>query len=215
MSCSKISNALASNPVLILFLGACPALGATTTLLGALGMGVAALIVMVLSGAVISAIKKFIPAGAFIPVAVIITAGFVTLVQMVMQAFLPDVYSMMGIYLTVAAVDLLVFANGEAAADNCVGKAIIGALKVGVFFVLVLAFMGAVREVFGLGAIAGNEIEFFASYKISLLAKAPGGFIVFSFVAAVISKCFARETDCTCSYATAAAGMTCSDKEGM
>ncbi|MBQ2866484.1 MAG: electron transport complex subunit E [Clostridia bacterium] len=215
MSCSKISKVLATNPVLILFLGACPAMGATATFMGALGMGVAATIVMVLSGAVIASLKKLIPAGAFIPVSVIITAGFVTLVQMLMQAFLPDTYSMMGIYLTVAAVDLLVFANGEAAYEGSTAKAVLGALKIGVFFIVALGFMGAVREVFGAGSIAGFEIKFFADYSIPLLQKAPGGFIVFSFVAAVISKCFATPDSCTCSYTTAAVGMGCSDKEGM
>ena len=214
MSCTKISNAIMTNPVLILFLGACPAMGATQSLLGALGMGVAALIVMILSGIAIAALKKFISRAAFIPVCIIIVAGFVTLVQMLMQAFLPDVYQMMGIYLTVAAVDLMIFANGEAAFENCIGKTVINALKVGVFFILTLAFMGAVREVFGSASIAGFELDFLASYKIPLLTKAPGGFIVFSFIAAVISKVFAREQDCVCSQATAAAGLGCGDSIG-
>ncbi len=213
MSCSKITDVLATNPVLILFLGACPALGATTTLFGALGMGVAALAVMVLSGIVIAALRKFIPRGAFLPVSVIVIAGFVTLVQMVMQAFLPDTYQMMGIYLTVAAVDLLVFANSEAAIDAGVGKAALSALKTGVFFIVVLAFMGAVREIFGSATVAGFELSFLSAYKIPILLKAPGGFIVFSIIAGAVSKVFAREKTCVCSQATAAAGLPCCNSE--
>jgi len=99
--------------------------------------------------------------------------------------------------------------------EGSTAKAVLGALKIGVFFIVALGFMGAVREVFGAGSIAGFEIKFFADYSIPLLQKAPGGFIVFSFVAAVISKCFATPDSCTCSYTTAAVGMGCSDKEGM
>lgn len=209
-----LRNVISENPVLILFLGACPAMGATSTLLGALGMGVAALAVMILSGILISALKKQIPQCAFIPVSIIIVAGIVTLVQMVMEAFLPNVYQMMGIYLTVAAVNLMVFANGESAAKSSIGTAVLDAVKTGVFFILVLALMGGIREVFGSGTIAGIEISFFAEHKISLLTKAPGGFIVFSFIAAVISKVFARQDAKAQGAACAAAGLCCCcDKE--
>lgn len=213
MSNKTLRNVIAENPVLILFLGACPAMGTTSTLLGALGMGAAALIVMLLSGIVISALSKQIPQCARIPVCVIIVAGFVTLVQMLMQAFLPDVYQMMGIYLTVAAVNLMIFANGEAAAQSTVGTAVTDALKTGVFFILVLALMGAIREVFGSGSIAGIEVSFFAEHKISLLTKAPGGFIVFSFMAAVVSKFFSRKDAKPAGTACAAAGLCCCEKE--
>ena len=155
-----LRNVISENPVLILFLGACPAMGATSTLLGALGMGVAALAVMILSGILISALKKQIPQCAFIPVSIIIVAGIVTLVQMVMEAFLPNVYQMMGIYLTVAAVNLMVFANGESAASSSIGTAVLDAVKTGVFFILVLALMGGIREVFGSGTNQAGDLRF-------------------------------------------------------
>ena len=93
----NLRNAAAENPLMLLFLGACPAMGATATVLGAAGMGVAVLVVMLLSGIVMAALKKVIPATGRIPAYVLIIAGFVSIVQMMMNAFLPDVYKMMGI----------------------------------------------------------------------------------------------------------------------
>ena len=113
----------------------------------------------------------------------------------------------------VAAVDLLVFANGKAAVDAGVGKAALSALKTGVFFIVVLAFMGAVREIFGSATVAGFELSFLSAYKIPILLKAPGGFIVFSIIAGAVSNVFAREKTCVCSQATAAAGLPCCNSE--
>jgi len=181
MNEKTIRGVAAENPMLILLLGACPAMGATATVQGALGMGVAALIVMVLSGIVIAALRKTIPACARIPACILIIAGFVSIVQMLMNAFLPDVYQMLGIYLTVAAVDLLIFAAGEEGS-------VAAAVKTGVKFIVILLVMGIVREVLGSASIAGKELAFLKDYRIPLLATAPGGFLIYSFTAAVISK---------------------------
>lgn len=178
---NELKKTIAGNPLLILFLGACPAMGATTTLLGGVGMGVAALVVMVLSALVMNALKKVIPQCARIPTCVLIVTGFVSIVQMVMNAFLPDVYQMIGIYLAVAAVDLLVFGTAD---EGFVADA----FKTGLRFVVILAVMGLIREVLGASSVAGVEIPFLADHTIPLLTKAPGGFMVFSFVAAVVSK---------------------------
>lgn len=209
MNEKKLRNVIAENPLLILFLGACPAMGATTTVLGAVGMGAAALVVMLLSGIVIAALKKAIPQCARIPAYVIIITGFVSLVQMVMNAFLPDVYQMMGIYLTVAAVNLLVFGNGEDAGKGSVGTAVADVLKTGLRFLVVLAIMGIIREVLGEGTFAGMEIPFLADYTIPVLTMAPGGFIIYSIVAAVISKLHKNPTLEGKGAACAAAGIAC------
>jgi electron transport complex protein RnfE len=185
---NKVRNAIAENPLLILLLGACPAMGATATVLGAAGMGAAALAVMVLSTIVLTALKKAIPACARIPACVIVVAGFVTLTEMLMNAFLPDIYQMMGIYLTVAAVDLLIFGCGEEALDGCSGCAVVNAVKTGLVYLVILVVMGAIREVLGAASFAGTDIAALANYKIPALTMAPGGFIVFSFMAAVVSK---------------------------
>jgi electron transport complex protein RnfE len=181
MSEKKLCCVIAENPLLILFLGACTAMGATTTLLGAVAMGVAALIVMVLSALVITALKKVIPECARIPAVVIIVTGFVSIVQMLMNAFLPEIYQMLGIYVAVAAVDLLIFGTAD---ESCVVRAV----KNGLRFLVILVIMGLVREVLGSGSVAGFDIAFLADYTIPVMTKAPGGFVVYSILAAVISK---------------------------
>lgn len=181
MSEKKLCCVIAENPLLILFLGACTAMGATTTLLGAVAMGVAALVVMVLSALVITALKKVIPECARIPAVVIIVTGFVSIVQMLMNAFLPEIYQMLGIYVAVAAVDLLIFGTAD---ESCVVRAV----KNGLRFLVILVIMGLVREVLGSGSVAGFDIAFLADYTIPVMTKAPGGFVVYSVLAAVISK---------------------------
>ena len=178
---SELKKSVAGNPLLILLLGACTAMGATTTLLGAVTMGVAALIVMVLSALVINALKKAIPECARIPAVVIVVAGFVSIVQMLMNALLPEIYQMLGIYVAVAAVDLLIF---DTANEACVVRAV----KNGLRFLVVLVIMGLIREVLGSASVAGFDIPFLADYTIPVLNKAPGGFIVLSIMAGIISK---------------------------
>ena len=200
MSEKKLCCVIAENPLLILFLGACTAMGATTTLLGAVAMGVAALIVMVLSALVITALKKAIPQCARIPAVVIIVTGFVSIVQMLMNAFLPEVYQMLGIYLAVAAVDLLIFGTAD---ESCVVRAV----KNGLRFLVILVIMGLVREVLGSGSVAGFDIPFLADYTIPVMTKAPGGFVVYSILAAVISKLHKNPKVEGNSAACAAAGL--------
>lgn len=215
--CEKtIRQVVAENPLLILLLGACPALGATTTVQGALGMGLAALVVMVLSGIVIALLHKSIPACGRIPTYVLVIAGFVSIVQMLMNAFLPNVYQMLGVYLAVVAVNLVVFGQAEAAAN---GNSVVGAVKTGLYFTAVLVVMGIVREVLGNASIFGVELAFLANYRIPLLAKAPGGFLVASIVAGVVSKLAPAKDECAADCVTcAAAGIgecccTCEEKE--
>lgn len=191
---SELKKTVAGNPLLILFLGATTAMGATTTVLGAVGMGVAALIVMVLSALVLTALKKVIPQSARIPAVVIVVAGFVSIVQMLMNAFLPDIYQMLGIYVAVAAVDLLIFGTADEGS-------IAGAVKTGLRFLIVLVILGILREVLGEGSFAGMEIPFLKDYTIPLMTKAPGGFVVLAFVAGIVSKLHpacAADSGCCC-----------------
>ena len=202
MSEKKLCCVIAENPLLILFLGACTAMGATTTLLGAVAMGAAALIVMVLSSLVITALKNVIPQCARIPAVVIVVTGFVSIVQMLMNALLPEVYQMLGIYLAVAAVDLLIFGTAD---ESCVVRA----GKNGLRFLVILVVMGLVREVLGNGSVAGFDIPFLADYTIPVMTKAPGGFVVYSFVAAVVSKLHKEPKLEGTGAAWSAAGMEC------
>lgn len=208
-----IRNIVAENPLLILFLGACPAMGRTTSLISALGMGVAVLVVLVLSTALMSALRGVTPEKARVPAAVIIAAGFVSIVQMLMNAFLPNVYQMLCVYLAVTAVDLLVLSQAEAAAEK--RGSLADSVKIGVYFLAVLTVMGAVRELFGAGSIAGVSVPVLESHRILVLTKAPGGFLVFSILAAVISKvCPVKGKPLCEGSACAAAGIAEINTEG-
>ena len=144
--CPLAFSAIAKNPVLVLFLGACPAMAQTGSVISALGMGVAVLLVMLLSAMLISALRRLIPERAKLPAYVLIVAGFVSIVQLLMNAFLPSVYQMLGVYLAVVAVDLAVFANGEASASRGFGASVLDSLLTGLGFTLALFCMAAVRE---------------------------------------------------------------------
>ena len=216
MNNQNCSHAIAKNPLLILFLGACPAMAATATVKGALGMGIGVLIVMVLSNLVIGALRKMIPASAMIPVCVVVSTGFVSIVQMLMQAFLPNTYQLLGVYLAVVAVNLVVFGQSEAAAN---GGSVLDAVKTGLWFVVLLAVMGLVREILGNASVFGVSLDFLADYRISLMSKAPGGFLMASILAGVVSKLGLKKEECTGKCLTGvAAGMgecccSCEEKE--
>ena len=215
-----VCKAILKNPLMVLFLGACPAMAATATVWGAFGMGIAVLAVMLLSNLVIAALKKVTPVEALIPVCVIVSAGFVSAVQMLMNAFLPDVYQMIGVYVAVVAVNLVVFNQAEEASKGSIGNAVMSAVVTGLCFTAVLLVMGIVRELLGSASVAGKQIAFLAEYRIPLLTKAPGGFLVASIMAAVLSKlstpcCGSEGCDSvTCkAVGMSACSCDCEDKE--
>ena len=212
----KLLEAIGANPVLVLLLGACPAMALTTDVRAALAIGLAALVVMVLSSVVIAALARLIPQGARLAACVLVTTAFVSAVEMLMNAYLPSVYSMMGIYLAVCAVNLLVFGAAENAAEAGFGKALMNALVTGLVFTAVILVVAAIRELFGYGSFAGNEIAFLKAHAVVTLTQPTGGFMIFAFVAAVVNKLF---PGCCCAArgtAFAAAGLTdvkCAEKE--
>ena len=212
----KLLEAIGANPVLVLLLGACPAMALTTDVRAALAIGLAALVVMVLSSVVIAALARLIPQGARLAACVLVTTAFVSAVEMLMNAYLPSVYSMMGIYLAVCAVNLLVFGAAENAAEAGFGKALVNALITGLVFTAVILVVAAIRELFGYGSFAGNEIAFLKAHAVVTLTQPTGGFMIFAFVAAVVNKLF---PGCCCAArgtAFAAAGLTdvkCAEKE--
>ena len=212
----KLLEAIGVNPVLVLLLGACPAMALTTDVRAALAIGLATLVVMVLSSVVIAALTKLIPQGARLAACVLVTAAFVSAVEMLMNAYLPSVYSMMGIYLAVCAVNLLLFGAAENAAEAGFGKALVNALVTGLVFTAVILVVAAIRELFGYGSFAGNEIAFLKAHAVVTLTQPTGGFMIFAFVAAVVNKLF---PGCCCAArgtAFAAAGLTdvkCAEKE--
>lgn len=177
------------NPVLILVLGTCPTLATTTSVISALSMGIAATIVLICSNIVISALRKIIPDSVRIPCYIVIIAAFVTAVQMLLQAYLPDIYNMLGVYLALIVVNCIILGRAEmfAKKNNVVDSALDG-LGMGLGFLLALVVIATLREVLGGGSFAGIEIPFLSEFKIPILIKAPGGFLVYGIVIAIMNK---------------------------
>ena len=176
------------NPVFILILGTCPTLATTTNVIGAFGMGIAALVVLLCSNVLISLLRRVIPDGVRIPCYITIIAGFVTMVQMAVQAFFPSLYEMLGVYLALIVVTCIILGRAEMfAGKNTVGKSALDGIGMGLGFTLALCAMATVREVFGAASFAGIAIPFLADYKIEFLVKAPGGMLVYGLLIALVS----------------------------
>ena len=184
-----LKGLLRENPVFVLILGTCPTLATTTTVTGAFGMGLATLAVLVCSNIVISALRKFIPDTVRIPCYIVVIAGFVTVVQMLIQAFIPDLYETLGVYLALITVNCIILGRAEMfAGKNPIGRSALDGIGMGLGFTLALLAMATVREVLGAGTFAGMEIPFLVDHKIELMAKAPGGLMVYGILIAVVNK---------------------------
>ena len=180
---------IAENPVLVLVLGTCPTLAVSTGIISALSMGLAATVVLVGSNVVISLLRKIIPDTVRIPCYIVIIAAFVTAVQMLLQAFLPSIYDMLGVYLALIVVNCIILGRAEMfARKNSVLDSALDGLGMGFGFLLALLAMATIREVFGAGTFAGIEIPFLIDYNIPILTQAPGGFLVFGILIAVVNK---------------------------
>ena len=185
---------LKENPVLVLILGTCPTLATTKDVFGAFGMGIAAMVVLIYSNFLISLLRKIIPDNVRIPCYIVIIAGFVTAVQMLLQAFLPDIYNMLGVYLALIVVNCIILGRAEMfARKNSVVDSALDGLGMGLGFLLALFAMAFIREVFGAGTITiipGDPIviPFLSTYNIPILTQAPGGFLVFGILIAIVNK---------------------------
>ena len=183
-----LKGLLRENPVFVLILGTCPTLATTTTVIGAVGMGLAAAAVLICSNAVISLLRKFIPDTVRIPCYIVIIAGFVTIVRMFMQAYLPDMYDLLGVYLDLITVNCIILGRAEMfAGKNTVGKSVLDGIGMGLGFTIALVAMATVREVLGAGTFAGIEIPFMIDHTIDIFIKAPGGLMVYGFLIAVVN----------------------------
>ena len=184
-----LKGLIAENPVLVLILGTCPTLAQTGSVINALGMGIAATIVLICSNATISALRKLIPDTVRIPCYIVIIAAFVTVVQMLMHAYFPGLYNMMGVFLALIVVNCIILGRAEMfARKNNVLDSVLDGAGMGIGFLLALVAMATVREVIGAGSFAGIEIPFLANYKIPIFVQAPGGFLVFGILIAIVNK---------------------------
>lgn len=177
------------NPVLILVLGTCPTLATTTSVISALSMGLAATFVLVCSNIAISALRKIIPDTVRIPCYIVIIAGFVTAIQLLLQAFLPSIYDMLGVYLALIVVNCIILGRAEMfARKNPVLDSALDGVGMGLGFLLALLIMATVREVLGNGSFAGITIPVIYELRIPILTQAPGGYLVFGLLIAVMNK---------------------------
>ncbi|MGN1083711.1 MAG: electron transport complex subunit RsxE [Lachnospiraceae bacterium] len=182
-----LKGILKENPVLVLILGTCPTLATTNNVAGAFGMGIAAMVVLVCSNMLISLLRKIIPDSVRIPCYIVIIAGFVTIVQMIVQAYFPALYEMLGVYLALITVNCIILGRAEMfASKNSVGKSVLDGLGMGLGFTLALCAMAFIREVFGNASFAGIAIPFLEPYKIAFLVKAPGGMLVYGLLIALV-----------------------------
>ena len=178
---------LKENPTLVLILGTCPTLATTQTVIGALGMGIAALLVLLCSNVFISLLRRVIPESMRIPSYIVIIAGFVTVVKMLVQAYFPALYESLGVYLDLITVNCIILGRAEMfASKNPVVSAALDGIGMGIGFTLALGAMASIREVFGAASFAGIDIPFMQDYKIAFLTKAPGGLLVYGLLIALV-----------------------------
>ncbi len=186
-----LKGIIKENPVLVLLLGTCPTLATTTGVVSAFAMGIATTAVLICSNMAISALRKVIPDKVRIPAYIVVIAGFVSVVQMLMQAYFQDLYEMLGVYLALIVVNCILLGRAEMfARKNSVVDSALDGIGMGLGFTLALVVMGSIREIIGSGSWAGIELSFLKPYSISIMTAAPGGFLVFGCLIAFVNKFF-------------------------
>lgn len=177
------------NPVLRLVLGTCPTLAVTTAAMNGIGMGVAATLVLLGSNIVISLLRHVIPDKVRIPAFITIIAAFVTIIQMLIKAYLPEIDSALGVYLPLIVVNCIILARAEMfASKNPVLPSILDALGMGIGFTAALTLMGMIRELFGAGTLFGIDITHGTIEPMIVFILPPGGFFVFGILVALSNK---------------------------
>lgn len=194
-----LKGIIKENPVLVLVLGTCPTLAVTTGVVSAFSMGIAAMIVLICSNAVISALRKVIPSAVRIPCYIVVIASFVTLVQMLLQAYLPSIFEMLGVYLPLIVVNCIILGRAEMfASKNGVLDSALDGVGMGLGFTVALLAMAIIREVLGNGTFAGISIPFLSDFNLPLLTMSPGGFLTFGILMAIMHKLTGKEQKLGC-----------------
>lgn len=186
---SIISNGiLFENPTFVQLLGMCPTLAVTTTLQNGFGMGLSATAVLIMSNILVSALRKIIPDKVRIAAYVVIIATFVTIVQMVLQAYVPSLYASLGIFIPLIVVNCIILARAEAfASKNSVGKSALDGLGMGLGFTVALCIISLVREILGQGTIWGIKVIAEPLEPAAIIGMPPGGFIVLGIIIGTIN----------------------------
>lgn len=182
------SGIVRNNPTFVLVLGMCPTLGTTTSAVNGMGMGLATMAVLVMSNLVISLIKHIIPDKVRIPAFIVVIASFVTIIQMLMQAFVPALYAALGVFIPLIVVNCIILGRAEAfASKNSAFDSVLDGIGIGLGFALSLTVLGAVRELLGSGAVFGYSLGF-GDYAPLIFVLAPGAFIALGYLMVLFNK---------------------------
>lgn len=182
------------NPTFVQLLGMCPTLAVTTSLQNGLGMGLSATAVLIASNVIISLLRKFIPDKIRIAAYIVIIATAVTLIEMLLNAYVPDLAASLGIFIPLIVVNCIILARAESfASKNSVGKSALDGLGMGLGFTGALCIISAIREFFGAGTIWGIEIYGGIIEPAAIVTLAPGGFIVLGLIVGAINKITGKE----------------------
>lgn len=184
-----LKGIIRENPVFVMLLGMCPALGVTSSAYNGLGMGIATLFVLLMSNIVVSLIKTQIPSKVRIPAFIIVIASFVSIVEMVLEAFIPFLYEQLGIFIPLIVVNCLILGRAEAfASKRNLLSSIIDALGMGIGFTIALTLLGASREILGSGSLFDFKFVAEDANTFIVFILPPGAFIALAFLAALFNK---------------------------
>ena len=177
------------NPILVLLLGCCPTLATTTSAINGMSMGLATTFVLIMSNLVISLLKNFIPDKVRIPCFIVVIASFVTVVQLVMQAYVPDIYETLGLFIPLIVVNCIVLGRAEAfASKNPVWPSILDGAGMGLGFTFALTVLGSIREILGSGSIFNWRFLPEDAQTILVFVLAPGAFIALGYLIAIVNR---------------------------
>ena len=183
-----MNGIIKENPTFVLLLGMCPTLGTTSSAINGMSMGLATTFVLVCSNVVISLLKNLIPDLVRIPSFIVVIASFVTALQMCMQAFTPEMYATLGLFIPLIVVNCIILGRAEAfASKNGVVASFCDGIGMGIGFTLALTILGACRELLGTGKIFGLQI-WGEDYGMLMFVLAPGAFIVLGYLIAIVNK---------------------------
>ena len=183
-----LKGIIKENPTFVLVLGMCPTLGTTTSASNGFGMGVATMAVLIMSNLVISLVKNLIPDKVHIPAFIVIIASFVTIIQMLMQAYVPALYASLGVFIPLIVVNCIILGRAEAfASKNSPVDSMLDGVGIGLGFTLSLTVIGAIRELLGNGSVFGFSFGI-SDYMPLVFVLAPGAFLVLGYLMALFNK---------------------------
>ena len=213
------NGVIRENPTLVLMLGMCPTLAVSTAAVNGIGMGVSTTAVLILSNLVISALRKVIPDQVRLPAYIVIVASLVTVTELLMKAYTPDVYETLGIYIPLIVVNCIILGRAEAYANkNPVGLSVMDGLGMGIGFTIALTLAGALREILGSGTCFGAQVLPKTVEPMAIFVQPPGAFLIIALFIAIMNaigiKTRQRKlVESGCDGCCAACSAACEQKE--